>query len=214
MPKRTHSHRTRVWQLSIATVASGALVAACGAGSSHPTTAVTLTRTAASASSSATALNPSAASANPRRDFGSGPLAFSKCMRANGVSDFPDPAPGGGPGFNIPAGIDQYAPAFHAAQETCQKLIVGGDTPGNGAPPSEETLTKLRTIAKCMRRHGISRFPDPRPTRPVNPKLGKYTVITDFDGAFLLFPAAVNMEAPAYKQALTACGAPPLGLPH
>jgi hypothetical protein len=207
MPKRTHSHTIRVWLLSIATVASGALVAACGAGSSHPTAAVTRISTAASTSSSTTA-------PNTRRNFGSGPLAFARCMRANGVSNFPDPAQGGGLRFNIPAGIDQNAPAFHAAQETCQKLILGGDTPGNGAPPSEETLTKLRTIAQCMRQHGITQFPDPRPTRPVDPKLGQYAVITDFDGAFLLFPAAVNMEAPAYRQALTACGAPPLGLAH
>jgi hypothetical protein len=135
-------------------------------------------------------------------------------MRANGVSNFPDPAPGGGSRFNIPTAINHNAPAFHAAQQACQKLILGGVIPGNGAPPSDETLTKLRTIAQCMRRHGISRFPDPRPTRPVNPKLGEYNVITDFDGAFLLFPAAVDMEAPAYRQALTACGAPPLGLPH
>ena len=34
------------------------------------------------------------------------------------------------------------------------------------------------------------------------------------DGAVLLFPSSINMEAPAYRQALTACDAPPLGLRH
>ena len=38
--------------------------------------------------------------------------------------------------------------------------------------------------------------------------------ITDFDGAILLFPSTINLQAPAYRRALTACGAPPLGLPH
>jgi hypothetical protein len=39
-------------------------------------------------------------------------------------------------------------------------------------------------------------------------------VITDFDGAILLFPTTLNLQAPAYREALTACAAPPLGLPH
>ena len=55
-------------------------------------------------------------------------------------------------------------------------------------------------------------FPDPRTTVPSNP--AGIREITDFDGAILLFPASINLQAPAYKQALTACGAPPLGLPH
>jgi hypothetical protein len=38
--------------------------------------------------------------------------------------------------------------------------------------------------------------------------------ISDFDGAILVFPRTIDMQAPAYRRALTACGAPPLGLPH
>ncbi len=63
-----------------------------------------------------------------------------------------------------------------------------------------------------MRQHGISQFPDPRTSVPVN--LAGITDITDFDGVILLYPATFNLQAPAYKQALAACGAPPLGLPH
>jgi hypothetical protein len=67
-----------------------------------------------------------------------------------------------------------------------------------------------------MREHGIVEFPDPT-TAPhsrssLDPK--KYGVITNYDGAILLFPRTLDMEAPAYRQALAACGAPPLGLPH
>jgi hypothetical protein len=65
-----------------------------------------------------------------------------------------------------------------------------------------------------MHRHGLSEFPDPRTTRPTNVGPGEYREITDYDGAILLFPRAMDLEAPAYKKALTACGAPPLGLPH
>ena len=63
-----------------------------------------------------------------------------------------------------------------------------------------------------MRQHGIPQFPDPRTSVPSN--VAGIDEITDFDGVILLFPATFNLQAPAYKQALAACGAPPLGLPH
>ena len=74
-------------------------------------------------------------------------------------------------------------------------------------------MRKLVRIASCMRRHGVPQFPDPQTTVPAHPT-GKYQEITDFDSAILLFPSSINLQAPAYRQALTACGAPPLGLPH
>ena len=67
-------------------------------------------------------------------------------------------------------------------------------------------------IAQCMRQHGISQFRDPQTSVPSNP--AGIDDITDFDGAILLFPATLNLQAPAHKHALAACGAPPLGLPH
>ena len=63
-----------------------------------------------------------------------------------------------------------------------------------------------------MRQHGVPQFPDSRTSVPSNPT--GVQEITDFDDAILLFPSTINPQAPAYKQALTACGAPPLGLPH
>jgi hypothetical protein len=89
----------------------------------------------------------------------------------------------------------------------------GPGSPSFSPQVTAQALAKLRRIAVCMRAHGVSEFPDPRPTRPSNPA-GGAGVITDFDGVFLVFPATLNLQAPAYKQALAACGAPPLGLPH
>lgn len=62
--------------------------------------------------------------------------------------------------------------------------------------------------------HGVPEFPDPVTSVPSNPLGRGINEVTDFDGAILLFPATINMQAPAYRQALAACGAPPLGLPH
>lgn len=136
-------------------------------------------------------------------------------MRANGVPTFPDPKPTGG--FEL-SGINPLSPAFRAAQSKCQRLAggaVGGPlVPGATTHPSSQTLEKLVRIAECMRRHGISDFPDPRTSIPENPLASGIAEVTNFDGVILLFPVGMNLEAPAYRRALAACGAPPLGLPH
>jgi hypothetical protein len=46
----------------------------------------------------------------------------------------------------------------------------------------------------------------------VNPS--KYSVITNYKGAILLFPATLDMQSPAYVQAAGACGASFLGGQH
>jgi hypothetical protein len=133
-------------------------------------------------------------------------------MRSNGVPNFPDPNTGRGPIFDM-SGVDPSSPAFQAAQAKCQKLMGGGPPgPGSTTHPSAQTLAKLLRIARCMRQHGVPQFPDPQTSVPSNPS-GIHE-ITDFDGAILLFPDTINLQAPAYRQALAACGAPPLGLPH
>jgi len=62
-------------------------------------------------------------------------LAFSKCMRAHGLSDFPDPqfSSGGGVSIKITAhagdgtnnGLDPNSPIFQKAQQTCGSLLPG-----------------------------------------------------------------------------------------
>ncbi|WP_020522582.1 hypothetical protein [Catelliglobosispora koreensis] len=52
---------------------------------------------------------------------------FSKCMRENGVENFPDPQEGGGiivrGGPGAEGGIDPEDPAFKAAQEKCGSIL-------------------------------------------------------------------------------------------
>jgi hypothetical protein len=135
-------------------------------------------------------------------------------MRAHGVPNFPDPKPGVGFEFFAGEGIDPSSPAFQAANAMCRKLLPDGGPPGPGSTthPSAGTLAKLVRIAQCMRHHGVPQFPDPRTSVPSDP--AGYQEITDFDGAIIAIPATINLQAPAYRHALTACGAPPLGLPH
>jgi hypothetical protein len=135
-------------------------------------------------------------------------------MRANGVPNFPDPSPGGGAVFDA-AGINPSAPAVQEATAKCQLLLprkdfhTGGPLPAPGGKthPSPQTLAKLLNIANCMRRHGVPNYPDPRTSLPLNPfGPGGTGVITDYDGAILLFPATLNQHAPAFMQAAAACG--------
>jgi hypothetical protein len=56
-------------------------------------------------------------------------LAFSQCMRDNGVPGFPDPAPGSGGRLVMPGGqlpFDPNSSTFQAAVQACQSHIQGG----------------------------------------------------------------------------------------
>ncbi len=55
-----------------------------------------------------------------------------------------------------------------AARAKCQNLLTDAGGAGSGPPPSDQTLAKLVRIARCMRQHGISDFPDPRTSAPAS----------------------------------------------
>ena len=91
-------------------------------------------------------------------------IKFAGCMRAHGVPNFPDPSGGGGIHIQAGSGIDPQSPAFQAAQTACNKLLPGGG-PGSQHPSEQAKLAMLQ-ISDCMRRHGVSGFPDPIFTPP------------------------------------------------
>jgi hypothetical protein len=89
-----------------------------------------------------------------------GLLAFSQCMRSHGVPNFPDPQRF--VGGNVKLTIHQLAPS-QTAMSACDHLL-----PTNGGSGSQETAQQTRTrladelsFARCMRSHGVTRFPDP-----------------------------------------------------
>jgi hypothetical protein len=108
-------------------------------------------------------------------------LAFAKCMRSHGVSNFPD-------GPNIPVAAEQ-SPAFQTAVTACRKLLPGGGPHGG---ISESTKLSLLHHAQCMRVHGVPSYPDPN-----IPSHGPY----DFGP-----PRGINTDTPAFKHAAAACG--------
>lgn len=136
-------------------------------------------------------------------------VAYAKCMRSNGVPNFPDPNPGGGFLFHASRGLIS-SPLFKAAQAKCDKLLPGGGLPGGpgSEPPSAQTLARFLKIARCMRKHGVSDFPDPRTSAPPNPLGSGIAVVSDIEGVILLFPSTIDQQSPAYTRAAAACAFP------
>jgi signal transduction histidine kinase len=65
-------------------------------------------------------------------------------------------------------------------------------------------MAHWRQVALCMRRHGVSGFPDPTTSLPRD--LRRIGEVSDRDGAILAIPATINMQSAAFTQATTACG--------
>jgi hypothetical protein len=119
-----------------------------------------------------------------------GLLAFSQCMRSNGMPNFPDPQRF--VGGNVKLTIHQLAPS-QAALSACDHLL-----PTNGGSGSQETAQQQRTqladglsFARCMRSHGVSRFPDPT-------SQGQLTVE-------MVQAQGIDIHSPAVLQAVQTC---------
>jgi hypothetical protein len=97
-------------------------------------------------------------SASPRVDQRDAALAYARCMRENGVPDFPDPEVGdhGEMWMTIPDGSNRTA--VDKATQKCQHLRPNGGEPGKADPAMVE---RLRVYARCMRENGVPGFPDP-----------------------------------------------------
>ena len=87
-----------------------------------------------------------------------GAVAYSACMRAHGVADFPDPVVNGGHiSLTITPGLS-HEPRFASAQAACQHLLGAGPAPQSITAAQQADYLKA---AACMRAHGIAGFPDP-----------------------------------------------------
>ena len=80
-------------------------------------------------------------------------IKWASCMRSHGVPNFPAP---NSQGETDASGIDINSSAFLAAHRACQGLEV----PNPRAVVQQQRKQEL-VVAQCMRKHGISDFPDP-----------------------------------------------------
>ena len=87
-------------------------------------------------------------------------LAYSQCMRAHGILDFPDPDGNGGLRLQARPGsdLDPNSSRFKAAEQACKSL-----QPTFSPEQQARAHAAALRYAKCMRDHGIKHFPDPDP---------------------------------------------------
>lgn len=120
-----------------------------------------------------------------------GVLAYSDCMRAQGISNFPAPDSSGGiPKDRVVPLVS--SPRFQVAQSACQHLMPnGGLGPKETVQQTRMRLADALSFARCMRSHGVSRFPDPT---------------TNGDLSVEMVQAqGIDVHSPATLQAVWAC---------
>jgi len=94
-------------------------------------------------------------------------VKFAECMRANGVSEFPDPGPSGDltiDGIANGSSLDTNSAAFKQAISACKDLEPPGFTGGKRSPEQQKAALKF---AQCIRDNGVKDFPDPDPNGPL-----------------------------------------------
>ena len=146
--------RTRRPLAALAVVAMVALIGAgCGTGGGDTTNA-------ASAPAGASGGN-GTASAREKA------VRFAECMRANGVSAFPDPDASGRltlDGVVNGSSIDPSSAAWKQAISACKHLEPSGFA-GSKATPAQ--MSARLEFAQCVRDHGVKDFPDPTSDGPL-----------------------------------------------
>jgi hypothetical protein len=144
------------------------LAAGCGSGAKTPTVAH-LGSSTTSSTSSAGSGGSSSSSGGSQSGSGSADsqaVAYSACVRAHGVPNFPDPkVTTNGNEVKVAIGINPSIsgnPHFNSAQQACRKLLPGGG-PGEGSNHqiSPQEQSQYLKAAACIRAHGIPNFPDP-----------------------------------------------------
>jgi hypothetical protein len=129
-------------------------------------------------------------------------LAFARCMRSHGVTNFPDPGSGGG-GFRLELssgpsgtsvnGVAVNGPAFQSAMHACRSYLPNGGHPT--AAQTAEAKAQALAMSRCMRSHGVPNFPDPQ--FKTGPGGGV--------GVQLNGPG-IDPNSPAFQAAQKACG--------
>jgi len=82
-------------------------------------------------------------------------VRYSQCMRAHGVTNFPDPTSSGG--LTLDKSTIE-SPQYQTASQACRSLAPAGSQ--NATVSLHEQAQALR-FARCMRAHRVSNFPDP-----------------------------------------------------
>lgn len=85
--------------------------------------------------------------------------AFSRCVRAHGLPNFPDPSASNPKPTPQQLGVSESQ--FQAALSPCTHLLPNGGVSQQTAAQDRTRLADELSFARCMRSRGVARFPDP-----------------------------------------------------
>ena len=167
--------------LAVLVTATAAGLAGCGGGPASPARASGGPASPAGASGGSPRLAQALAQA----------LSFSRCMRAHGITAYPDPREAGGqiimimhvgPGSNL----NSHSPQYQAARNACKSF-----SPAGNLTPAQKAAANARALkySQCMRSHGISSYPDPN---------GQGTLVVQAGGG-------IDPTSPQFQSAEKAC---------
>jgi hypothetical protein len=111
-------------------------------------------------------------------------LAFKRCMHEHGVA------------MRSGSGINPASRSFKAAKAACAHLL----------PGFAKAKAQMLEVSKCMRRHGVSRFPNPTLSVPSDSNAGRAVA---HSGVILAVPSSIDLRSPTFKHAAAVCGFPP-----
>jgi hypothetical protein len=153
-PRRSLPHAPRTAGAVIAT-AGLALLAAC---SGSPSAASGGSPNAGGAANSTSANSPSSNSQKA--------LAFSHCVRARGVPNWPDPTSGGGIAKETARQLGVSTSQLQAALNACQHLLPNTGNIDNDPAALNQWWGQMLHFARCMHARGVPNWPDPSPYPP------------------------------------------------
>lgn len=139
--------------LAAAALSGALLTAGCGGSSSAGVARLSSGNDASAAGAEGASPRPeNGASAQPKM------VAYARCMRADGVPNFPEPAEG-----RIlvtpKSGLERGSAQFQAADKRCRELLPeGGKASPQAQKQAEERALKF---SACVRAHGEPNFPEP-----------------------------------------------------
>jgi hypothetical protein len=90
-------------------------------------------------------------------------LQLSRCMRAHGITGYPDPTAHGheiSMTLHVTRGsnLNPHSPQYQAARNACKAFL-----PSGNMTAAQKTAANARALkySQCMRSHGVSAYPDP-----------------------------------------------------
>ena len=142
-----------------------------------------------------TSTSGSLSSKSPPGNFVADAYKYAACMRSHGVANFPDPTVthnAGGTQIAIHA-VGPNSPQFNAASQACRGILPAPSKSelAQQAADQRRHAQDLVSFARCLRSHGITRFPDPNGQG----QLSLQEVQAD----------GIDLQAPSFRAAALAC---------